>query len=370
MSTQEPQALERRTSFEDTGLSTTTQFSTELAPTAAAAEKQFEIQSAIVLARRFQRDEDQAFAKLLKTCKRTSFAEDAEYSFPRGNIFNEQTKQWEKNFVTGPSVNVAREAARVWGNIRYGIDVVRDDEQSRSIRGWAWDLETNTKVQSDDDFKKLVFRKGKNGAPGSWIPADERELRELTNRRGAILVRNCLLQILPRDLIEDAVDQCRETLKSNVEKDPEGEKKKVIKAFSDLNITPEMLAAYLGHKLDQSSPAEIASLRQVFGSIRDGNTTWADYVNGNSEAAAADLKDKTKAKTADLKEKLSGEKKTEVPDEKKEIKARKASIKKKYEELGWSEDEQDRYQGGKDINAYSLAELDQLNRSLTEKLAE
>src|SRR5688572_9448145 len=84
------------------GVTTTTEFSSELAPTAAAAEKQFEIQSAIVLAKKYPRDEDTAFQKLMKTCGRTSFAEDAEYSFPRGN-----------QMVKGPSVNLAREAARV-----------------------------------------------------------------------------------------------------------------------------------------------------------------------------------------------------------------------------------------------------------------
>src|ERR1044072_8128022 len=99
MSTAE-QSLERRSSFEEGGLTTTQDFSSELAPTAAAAEKQFEIQSAIVLAKKFPRDEDAAFQKLMKASGRTSFAEEAEYSFPRGG-----------QQVRGPSVNPARQAA-------------------------------------------------------------------------------------------------------------------------------------------------------------------------------------------------------------------------------------------------------------------
>lgn len=94
-------------SIEDTGLSTRTSGSTELAPTGAAAEKQFEIQSAIVVARRFPRNEDQAFAKLMRSCARTSFAEDTVYNFPRAG-----------QAVSGPSVNLAREAARLWRSIR------------------------------------------------------------------------------------------------------------------------------------------------------------------------------------------------------------------------------------------------------------
>jgi hypothetical protein len=254
---------------EETGLSTITSGTTELAPTRAAAAEQFETQSAIVLARRFPRNEDEAFGRLMKACGRTSFAENAEYSFPRGG----QT-------VTGPSVNLAREAARVWGNIRYGLTILRDDDVSRQIEGWAWDLETNTKVTAQDDFRKLAQRKKKGGGT-EWITPDERDLRELTNRRAAILVRNCILQLLPSDLIEDARGRASETLKSRAEQDPEGAKKKAILAFGELNVTPAMLEAYLRHPLAQSSPAEIADLRKVYQSIRDGNSTWEEYATGS-----------------------------------------------------------------------------------------
>jgi hypothetical protein len=250
------------TAIEESGLMTRTEQSFELAPTAGAAEKQFEIQSAIVIAKKFPRNEDGAFQKLMKAAGRTSFAEDAMYSFPRGDAK-----------VEGPSINLGREAARVWTNIRYGLEIIRDDDGSRLIRGWAWDLETNTKVTAEDDFKKLIYRK-----KGGWIKPDERDMRELTNRRGAILIRGCLLQLLPKDFIEDAMDRCRETLRKGAEQDPEAARKKIILAFSELNITPEMLEQMLGHKLAESSPAEIAELRKIYKSIADGNSTWAEYV--------------------------------------------------------------------------------------------
>lgn len=254
------------TVIEETGLTTRTEQSFELTPTSAAAEKQFEIQSAIVIAKRFPRNEDTAFEKLMKAAKRTSFAEDAAYAFPRGGTT-----------VEGPSVNLAREAARIWGNVRYGLEVIRDDEESRQIRGWAWDMETNTKVTAEDDFKKLVQRKS------GWIKPDERDLRELTNRRGAILVRNCLLQILPKDLVEDAMFRCKETLKKGAEQDPETARKRLILAFSELNVSPEMLESKLGHSLSRCSPAELADLRKVYKSIADGNSTWAEYAGSEKK---------------------------------------------------------------------------------------
>ncbi|MBU0906702.1 MAG: hypothetical protein KKE05_00940, partial [Nanoarchaeota archaeon] len=158
----------------------------ELSTSALMVAAQMEVQGSIIIAKKFPRNEDQTFARLMKTCDRTSFAEKAVYSYPRGG----QT-------ISGPSVNLAREAARLWGNLEYGLLVIRDDENSRHIRAWAWDKETNTKTFAEDSFEKLIFRKGKGN-----IKPDERDLRELTNRRGAILIRNCLLQLLPRDLVE------------------------------------------------------------------------------------------------------------------------------------------------------------------------
>jgi hypothetical protein len=263
---------------EETALATRQETTTELAPTASAAEKQFEIQSAITIAKRFPRNEDQAFAKLMRAASRSSFAEDAAYQFPRGNVQ-----------VEGPSVNLAREAARVWGNIRYGLDVIRDDDDSRQIRGWGWDMETNVRVSMEDDFAKLIQRKQKGGGT-VWVKPDERDLRELTNRRGAILVRNALLQLLPKDLIEDAMDKCKATLREKAAQDPDAARKRIILAFGELNITPEMLEQKLGHPLGQASPAEIAELRSIYKSIADGNSTWAEYLEPKSTPESGTLK--------------------------------------------------------------------------------
>lgn len=266
---------------DETPLSTSVSSTMELAPSAAMMEKQTEIQGAIIVARRFPRNEEAAFEKLMRSSRRTSFAEEAEYSFPRGGAT-----------VTGPSVSLAREAARVWGNIRYGLEVVLDTSEERHIRGWAWDLETNTKVAAEDFFQKLIQRKQKGGGGSQWVKPDERDLRELTFRRGAILVRNCLLQLMPRDLIEDARAQSRATLAKDAAQDPDSARKAVLRAFSEINVSAEQLQGYLGHPVGQSSPEEIAELRAVYQSIKDGNSTWAEYAaaektNGDAAAAAA-----------------------------------------------------------------------------------
>lgn len=239
----------------------------ELATTRDAASAQHEIQSAITIAKHFPRNEDQCFQKLMKSASRASFAEDATYSFPRG----------ETN-VTGPSVNLAREAARIWGNIRFGLYVVRDDDDSRLIRGFAWDVENNTKVEVEDDFKKLIQRKVKGSKETTWLIPDERDLRELTNRRGAILLRNAILQVLPKDLIEDALFACSESLTKSAGTDAEAVRKRLLVDFGSVSVTVSQIEEKIGHAFAQCSPSELAELRGICKSIMDGNSTWAEYV--------------------------------------------------------------------------------------------
>ena len=265
----------------------------ELATTAAASSAQHEIQSAIIIARKFPRNEEACFQKLMRAAMRPSFAQDATYSFPRGGVD-----------VTGPSVNLAREAARLWGNIRFGLYIVRDDDETRLIRGFAYDVETNTKVEVEDDFKKLIQRKAREGPEKGrtiWVMPDERDLRELTNRRGAILLRNALLQVMPKDLIEDALYQCSKTLETEAGKDPEGERKRLLVDFMALHVTVEMLEKKLGHPFAQSSSKELAELRGICKSIQDGHTTWAEYTK---EPEPQPTEDPNKAKLAAAQEAL------------------------------------------------------------------
>ncbi len=50
-------------------------------------------------------------------------------------------------------------------------------------------------MEIDDTFRKKIQRK--RDGQTVWVTPDERDLRELTNKRGAILERNCLLKLQP-----------------------------------------------------------------------------------------------------------------------------------------------------------------------------
>ncbi len=235
--------------------------STELAPTAQSAAKIAEVQGMIVVANRMPRDQDAAIENLMLSCDHPAFAGETTYQFPRG-----------KATITGPSVNLAREAARCWGNIQYSVDVIRDDKNSRLIRAWAWDMQTNTRVSAEDEFVKTVFRKNQGD-----IPTNERELRELTNRRGAILERNCILKLIPRYVIDMALERAEKTLQKDAASSPEETILRLVQWFSAIQVSRKDLEKRLGHRMEEATPKEISKLRAILRSILDGNSSWAEY---------------------------------------------------------------------------------------------
>ena len=254
--------------YEETALATREEENFEQAQSSLTTAARAEVEAALILAKKFPRNEDKAFQKLMHSCERTTFAENATYSFPRGS-----------GMVSGPSVNIAREAARVWENIEYGLLIVFENEVERKIRAWAWDKETNTRSFAEDTFAKLIYRK-----KGGWIKPDERDLRELTNRRGSILIRNCILSIMPKDLIDDALIKCKDTLKKAAKQDPDKARKNLILAFSQINVTVQMIEEKLGHPISKCTEDEIVELRQIWQSINDGNSRWSEYVEEKNGA--------------------------------------------------------------------------------------
>lgn len=274
----------------------------EVAAGEVAAAATQEIQGAIVMAKKFPRNEEQAFARLMQSCERYTFADRAEYEFPRGG-----------STVRGPSVYLMREAARIWGNIRHGFAILTEDEDRVTGRGFAWDIESNAAAAQDFLVRKLIQRKSKGVT--EWVRPDERDLRELVNNIGARAVRNCIRQILPDDLVEDATAKARSTIEAGVRENPDAAKKALIEGFRKLGVMPAMLDEYLGHPLAQTSPEELARLRGVWKAIRDGQATWLDYAPGDGNGlASGKAAAGTDKKTDELKEKLKNAKGSPPPE--------------------------------------------------------
>lgn len=247
----------------------------ELSVPSQVAAVQQEIQGAMTIAMRFPRSEDDARGRLVRACDDRAFAMTAMYGFPRG-----------KTIIKGPTVWLMREAARLWGHVRHGFEIMFDDEVGVHIRGYAWDLQLNNKKTEDAYIKKLIQRKQGEAGKTIWVVPDERDLRELVNRIGAIAERNCIRHILPQYLVNAAMMKAELTMKSAAEKDPDKHRNELVDAFGGYNVFVADLEEYLGHPIAQVTPDEIVSLRAVYQSIRDGTASWPDYVKKEPEQQA------------------------------------------------------------------------------------
>lgn len=265
------------------------------AAVAAAESVKARIQAAYVMALQKPRSELDARNNILRACKRTEFAGKAEYSKPIGG-----------KKVTGPSIRFAELALREWGNMLSEVQTLFEDEETKRVRVSVLDLETNAQFSRDIQLKKTIERKSKKGRDDDVIGerkntygdtvyilrATDEEMYVKESAWVSRVLRNEGLRIIPTDIIEEGMQQSRATLSEKVYQDPDGEKKKLVDAFSSIGVRPKDLERYINHSLDTVSPAELINLRTMYQSIRDGETTWNDYVaessTGNNEPPVGD----------------------------------------------------------------------------------
>ncbi len=75
--------------------------------------------------------------------------------------------------------------------------------------------------------------------------------------------------------------------------------KKLASAFSALGVSPGELKKFLGHELSSCSPSELADLRKVYASIKEGEASWAEHLRlRTANEAEASEQPKTRSQAA------------------------------------------------------------------------
>jgi len=234
---------------------------------AAVSRQAQEVQAAMVIAKKFPRDENSAYARIMKACQRKSLAEAAVYEYPRGG-----TK------VSGPSIRMAEVLAQSWGNIDFGVVELEQRDGESSVMAYAWDLETNTR-------QTKIFQVRHERKAGREIKRldDPRDVYEMVANQGARRVRACIMGVIPGDVIDDAVRECERTMEKG-EKEPLSDRiRKMVATFaSEYNVSQAMIEARFGHKADAISESEIVSLKKIYRSLKDGMASVEDFFSKTS----------------------------------------------------------------------------------------
>lgn len=241
-----------------------------------------EVQAAMIVAKRFPRDERESCNRILNACNRRSLAESAIYSFSRGG-----------SEVTGPSIRLAECLAQNWGNIDFGYIELEQKNGESQVMAYAWDLETNTRQSKV--FSVPHIRKTKTGA---YPLTDPRDIYEMVANQASRRVRSCILSIIPGDVIEMALNQCEVTLKSAASGMAlEDRIAEMVQRFAEYEVTPEQLRAYIGKNVEAFTENDVIRLGKVYRSIKDGVVGSDYFINRMRETGAEQPK---KAKTPEI----------------------------------------------------------------------
>ena len=222
-----------------------------------------EVQGAIVAAKSHPRDPVKAQGLMMSACSHRALADVAFYSFPRGG-----------KKVTGPTIHLARELARCWGNISYNIvELNRSDTGGFSeMMAIATDLETN--VTARMQFIQPHAR-DKNEGGGALVSL--RDIYENNTNNGARRLRECIYNILPVGFISDAEDACRAALTAGDGRPFPEQVESTVKAFVSIGVTVDQLAIkFDGRGPDRFIPEDLARLRVIWKSMGRGETSVAD----------------------------------------------------------------------------------------------
>ena len=245
-----------------------------------------EVQAAMVIAKRFPRDQIEAMDRILQACTRPSLAEGALYSYSRGG-----------SEITGPSIRLAEVAAQSWGNVQFGVRELEQRNGESTVEAFAWDIETNTR-----QVKVFQVKHERHSRKGTTRLEDPRDVYELVANQGARRLRACILGVIPGDVIEAAVKQCEQTMKASADTSPEG-LRKLVQAFEQFGVTQAQIEKRNQCRLEATRPAQVVNLKKVWASLRDGMSSPADWfepeASANADAGAAEpanLRDRVKAR--------------------------------------------------------------------------
>lgn len=221
-----------------------------------------EAQAAVMVAQRCPRSVPEAIAQMRESCAQKGLAERAFFRYSRAG-----------SQITGPSVHLARELARCWGNMRYGItELRRDDVKGESeMFAFAEDLQTNTRATTTFIVKHL--RDTKNGTKQL---VDQRDLYENNANNGARRLREQIFAILPEWFTEEAKERCRATIESGGDKPLAARVADMIKAFEGFGVDVDQLERKIGRDQARWNAHDVASLQVIGRSIKNGETTVED----------------------------------------------------------------------------------------------
>lgn len=253
-----------------------------------------EAQGKLIMAKQFPRDYTKSYASAIEACQRKGFADKAFFSYPRGG----QT-------VTGVTIRFAEEMARCYGNLEYGIKEMSHEKGKSEMQAYCWDLENNTVSSQNFTVEHVMETK-----QGNRKLTSQRDIYERTANDGARRLRSRILAILPPDLVEDCIKECKKTIAGQNDIPLIDKVKNMITGFAKLGVTKEMLEKRLNHTVESINDDELTEYIGIYNGLKQKETVVSDWFEQPKTASQVTeiLKEAEKEKKQENKE-TKGDKK-------------------------------------------------------------
>lgn len=251
-----------------------------------AAHVQAEIQAACVMAERNPRDWDEVRERLLKECKRSSFAAVARYKIP--------------NRGEGFTIRFAEAAIQSAKHIHVTMRTIWEDDEVRKLLVKVWDaqemvsftdeitIEKTIERRSVDKSQEVIrTRKNKAGDQLYIIAANEDELLNKVNAAKSKSMRTNGLRLIPGWIQDQALQAIRDTQELADKQNPDAAKQNLFDKFGEMGVTVEQIKRFIGHDAAALTPRELSELRSLYAAIHDGETTMHSVLEEIGKEAAA-----------------------------------------------------------------------------------
>jgi hypothetical protein len=248
-----------------------------------AAQAEAEVKARYIVAMQRPRNIERVRQALKAECERPGFAGVAFYRLPP------RSKKRDAKPIQGLSIRFAESAFRAMGNLDMRAFVTYEDDDMRMVRATVIDIESNAAISTDIPIKKTIERRylkegeiaisqrlNSDGHVVYLRRATDDEITPKQNSAISKAFRNGVLRLLPGDIQDECERRILQIRNGDVPKDPKEQVRKIIDSFGSIGVDADDLVKYLGHKVETCSPSELQNLRDLFGSIRAGETNFHD----------------------------------------------------------------------------------------------
>lgn len=232
-----------------------------------------EVLGAIMAAQQAPRDLDDAQREMEYACADPGLANQAFFAVPRAG-----------KTVNGISVHLARELARCFGNIDYGIhELNRDDTAGSSeMVAFARDVQRNTRASTT--FVVPHRRAGRNAA--QLVDVDD--IYQNNANYGARRMREQIIAVLPRWFVARAEELCRKTIEDGDGTPLPDRIERAVASLAAIGIALPRAEAKVGAVRSRWTASDVADLGVLYQSVRQGTVT-KDEAFPNATISSADL---------------------------------------------------------------------------------